>query len=84
MGLQLSGHVAIVTGASTGIGRATAIALAAEGVQVLGVARRPPECELPGTSHLSLDLADIAAPQKMIDHAIALHGRLLAAHRHDL
>ena len=76
MDLQLSGHVAIVTGASTGIGRATAIALAAEGVQVLGVARRPPECELPGISHLGLDLADVAAPQKMIDHAIALHGRL--------
>lgn len=43
---------------------------------MLGVARRPPECELPGISHLSLNLADIAAPQKMIDHAIALHGRL--------
>jgi NAD(P)-dependent dehydrogenase (short-subunit alcohol dehydrogenase family) len=76
MDLHLSGQVAIVTGASSGIGRATAIALAAEGVRVLGVARHPPESDLPGVSHLSLDLADAAAPQQMIDHAIALHGRL--------
>ena len=39
MDLQLSGRRAVVTGASRGIGRATAVALAAEGVRVALVAR---------------------------------------------
>ncbi|WP_326579052.1 SDR family NAD(P)-dependent oxidoreductase [Actinacidiphila glaucinigra] len=35
-----SGRAAIVTGASSGIGRATAIALAESGARVLGAGRR--------------------------------------------
>ncbi len=40
MDLQLAGKTALVTGASTGIGRGIALALAAEGVQVAVAARR--------------------------------------------
>jgi len=40
MDLQLSGKTALVTGASQGIGRATAKSLAAEGVQIAIAARR--------------------------------------------
>ena len=40
MDLQLSGKTALVTGASQGIGRATANSLAAEGVQTAIAARR--------------------------------------------
>lgn len=41
----LEGHTCVVTGASSGIGRATAIALAAAGATVYGVARRRDELE---------------------------------------
>src|SRR4051812_30798034 len=40
MDLKLKGRTAIVTGASQGLGRAIAIGLAAEGVQIAAVARR--------------------------------------------
>jgi len=43
MDLGLNGRVAIVTGASRGLGRATAEALAAEGVRVVAVARSSAE-----------------------------------------
>lgn len=76
MDLNFAGHVAVVTGASTGIGRATAIALAGEGVQVVGVSRRPPDSEVEGISFFSADLSQPDAPQRMIDHVIGLHGRL--------
>ncbi|WP_083096324.1 SDR family oxidoreductase [Pseudophaeobacter leonis] len=39
---DLSGRVACVTGASSGLGRRAALALAAAGAQVVGVARRAP------------------------------------------
>ena len=43
--LELEGKVAIVTGASRGLGRATAIALIEQGVRVLAVARSLDELE---------------------------------------
>jgi len=76
MDLQLSGQVAVVTGASTGIGRATAVALASEGVKVVGVARRAPDALIDGVSHFIADLSERDAPVHMIDHVIGLHGRL--------
>lgn len=49
MDLQLKGRVAIVTGASRGLGRAAALALAAEGMDVLGVGRSADQlASLPG------------------------------------
>lgn len=43
--LPLSGRVAVVTGASSGLGRATAIALAASGADVALLARSPVDLE---------------------------------------
>jgi NAD(P)-dependent dehydrogenase (short-subunit alcohol dehydrogenase family) len=46
MDLQLSGRVAVVAGASRGIGRATALALAHEGCEVALIARDAAALEL--------------------------------------
>ena len=43
MDLQLTGKIALISGASAGIGRATAKALGREGARVIVVARREPE-----------------------------------------
>ena len=40
MSISLKGHIAVVIGASSGIGRATALALACEGARVVAAARR--------------------------------------------
>ena len=76
MDLQLSGKVAVVTGASSGIGWATAQALSAEGVRVVGASRRPPKVQIPLVSHLEIDLADTGNPERLVEHVMGLHGRL--------
>jgi len=48
--------VAIVTGASGGIGEATARALQAAGYRVFGTYRRPPATKLAGVEYLACDV----------------------------
>ena len=64
--INLAGKVAIVTGASRGIGLAVGLALQALGVQVIGTSRTP--AAYPGHSFplLSLDLVDPASTQGFV------------------
>lgn len=69
---DLSGKVACVTGASSGLGRRAAVALAAAGAQVVGVARRTEAlsslCEVIGDASAAV-AADITDRKAMTDLA---------------
>jgi len=65
---DISGKTAIVTGASSGIGRATARALAAAGVRVVGGARRVERLET--EIALELDVRDPASSARFVTAAV--------------
>ena len=82
MDLELDGKVAIVTGASRGLGRAMAVALAEQGVSVLAAARSADdlaelEARYPGRiKGRPCDMRDLAAVGALADEAVAAFGRL--------
>lgn len=88
MDLGLEGKVAVVTGASNGIGRATARLLAQEGAHVIMVARRADvleqaradvagSCSGGGSVEgVAADVCDIPAYTALLGDAAARHGRI--------
>jgi len=72
--LDLSGKTAIVTGASSGIGQATARALAAAGVRVAGGARRVERLET--EIALELDVTDPESSARFVAAAVEQLGGL--------
>ena len=85
MNRDMEGRVAIVTGGSDGIGRATAMLLARRGATVVIAARRPAKLEEARTAiegeggkveAVQLDVSDEAAFTALVEVVAARHGRL--------
>jgi NAD(P)-dependent dehydrogenase (short-subunit alcohol dehydrogenase family) len=81
----LDGQVCLVSGAGSGLGRATALELARLGAGVIGCGRRPEPlaetsemaAQLGGTfEHEAMDIRDEEAVESLVDGVLERHGRL--------
>ena len=68
--------VALVTGASSGIGHATAKALQNAGFRVFGTSRRAAAQRSDGVTMLTCDVTDDASVAKLVDNVLAEAGRI--------
>lgn len=68
--------VALVTGASSGIGRMTAMALKQAGYQVFGTSRKTVSASSDGFTMLACDVTDDSSVQKMVDGVLKQAGRV--------
>jgi NAD(P)-dependent dehydrogenase (short-subunit alcohol dehydrogenase family) len=77
MDLELTGKVAVVTGASKGIGLATVQALVAEGAHVVAGALTTTSLDgIDGVTALAVDLVEPGGSARLVGEAVDLHGRI--------
>ena len=81
MDLHLSGKVAVVTGASRGIGLAVTQALAAEGARVVAAARSTTDAVAELAEHaevqpVAVDLSTADGPARLVEEAVSRFGGL--------
>jgi NAD(P)-dependent dehydrogenase (short-subunit alcohol dehydrogenase family) len=77
MDLELEGKVAVVTGASKGIGLAIVRTLAAEGARVVGGALTVDSLEgIDGVTAVAVDLVDPDGSARLVREAVDRHGRI--------
>jgi NAD(P)-dependent dehydrogenase (short-subunit alcohol dehydrogenase family) len=76
MDLGLRDKVAIVTGASRGIGWATAALLLEEGSKVIGFSRTALDKQLPGLDNVIGDVIEERTPSRVVERALPSFGRL--------
>jgi NAD(P)-dependent dehydrogenase (short-subunit alcohol dehydrogenase family) len=73
---RFDGRVAVVSGASSGLGRRLALDLEAHGASVVAVARREPELQQLGLPYEVCDVAEEGAWAKLLGSIEDAHGRL--------
>src|SRR5262245_9675627 len=77
MDLELTGKIAVVTGASKGIGLAVVRTLAGEGMQVVAGARTIDAIEgINGATAVVVDLLEPSGPARLVQEALDRHGRI--------
>lgn len=79
----IEGKVVVITGASSGLGEATARHLAAQGAKLVLGARRlerlqslARELSLGEDAVVQTDVTDVGQVRRLVDHAVARHGRI--------
>ena len=68
--------IALVTGASSGIGRVTAQALAHAGFRVFGTSRKAVDDPYPGITMLACDVTDEASVKRLVEEIVRQAGRI--------